>query len=188
MSRPGKVVVLCEDKRTQQFVRRFLQELSYENHEIRVSAVGSGSAEQRVREQYPAEVQTLRKSRFADQVLITAIDADTLTVDERHRQLEESLSKAGLAKRDPEERISVLVPRRSIETWIRVLCGEGCREDQSCKPPPGGTKHQEIQKLVAKAGKRFYEVTRPNAPEPQPTVDSLDRAVPEARKVPKSQG
>ncbi|MCU0226695.1 MAG: hypothetical protein MUF01_03580 [Bryobacterales bacterium] len=186
MSRRGKVVVLCEDKRTQQFLRSFLKKLSYENHEIRMSPVGFGSAEQRVRTQYPTEVDTLRKCQFADQVLITALDADTLTVEDRHRQLEESLAKAGLAKRDPDERISVLVPRRNIETWILALSGKVCREDESYKPPPGGTKHQEFQALVEDAGKRFYEVTRPNATEPQPTVDSLNRAIPEARKVPKA--
>lgn len=187
MSRSSKVVVLCEDKRTQQFVRRFLKRLSYENHEIRVSPIGLGSAEQRVREQYPAEVATLRRSRFEDQVLITAIDADSLSVEDRYRQLDDSLLKARLKKRDPEERISLLVPRRNIETWIRVLSGEASNEDEDYKPPSGGTRDRQIQQGVADAGDRFYELTRPHAAAPAPTVDSLERAIPEGRKVPKSQ-
>lgn len=187
MSRSSKVVVLCEDSRTQKLVRRFLQRLSYQYLEIPVSPIGLGSAEQRVRQQYPREVAMLRRSKFRDQVMITVIEADTGSVDDRYRQLDASLLEAGLGKRSSEDPISLLIPRRNIETWIRVLSGVESSEEENYKPPPGGTRDRQMQIRIADAGDRFYDLTRPNAPPPSPTVDSLDRAIPEARKVPRSQ-
>ncbi|MCL4782933.1 MAG: hypothetical protein KJZ70_07865 [Bryobacterales bacterium] len=186
MSRSSKVVVLCEDKRTQKLIRSFLRKLSYRNHELRFTKINAGSAEQQVREQFPNEVAYLRNSRFQDQVLIAAIDADNFTVEERLRQLEQSLGSASLPARDPEEKICLLIPRRNIETWIRVLSGDEVSEEENCKPPPGGTQAQRLDNRSAQAGERFYELTRPNAPLPNPTVDSLNRAIPEARRVPKA--
>lgn len=186
MSRSSRVVVLCEDKRTQQFIRRFLQRLAYQNHEIRFSAIGSGSAEQRVREQFPREVAALQNSLFTDQFLITAIDADSWSVEKRIQQLENSMTDSGVTKAIPREKICLLVPRRNIETWIRVLCGDSADEETDYKPPPGGTRDQRFRDRTTQAGESFYRVTRPNARLPIPTVDSLNRAIPEARKVPRS--
>lgn len=186
MSRSSKVVVLCEDKRTQKFIRSFLQRLSYRNHELRFTEIKTGSAEQRVREQYPKEVASLRRNRFRDQVLITAIDADSLSVKDRLRQFEQSLQHAGLPVRNSEEKIYLLIPRRNIETWIRVLNGAQASEEENYKPPPGGTQAQQFDEKSVLAGGRFYELTRQNAPLPNPTVDSLNRAISEARKVPKA--
>jgi hypothetical protein len=186
MSRSSRVVVLCEDKRTQQFIRSFLRKLAYAKHEIRVSKIPAGSAEQRVREQYPHEVVALQRSRFPDQLLITVIDADSFTVDQRLGQIHASLTARSVAMPIPHDRISLLVPRRNIETWIRVLCGQPSDEDTNYKPLPGGTRDQHLRSQVRQAGESFYEVTRNHAPPPSPTVDSLDRAIPEAHKIPRA--
>jgi hypothetical protein len=71
------------------------------------------------------------------------IDADTLTVLQRHEQLDRALEGTGLTRRQSDEKIALLVPKRNIETWIHYLRKEQVNEEQiyrklekpgECKP------------------------------------------------------
>ena len=125
--KPAQVIVLCEDKQQEVFVRRFMKPRT--NHPIRVvsAPVGEGAGEQFVREQYP---QQLRASRAAtvNVVLVVMIDGDTAGSVQRMRQLDESCRLSGIAPRTDADRVIVLVPERNIETWLAYLGGATVEE------------------------------------------------------------
>jgi hypothetical protein len=120
-----KAIVLCEDLQGWVFVRRMLMGLGYESRDIRVvtyPADGRGCGEQHVRESYPDELSRHRSRAARMQtVLAVHVDADRLTVQERHATLDGELQKRGVARRAPEEKVAVLVPKREIETWIHFF-------------------------------------------------------------------
>jgi hypothetical protein len=120
-----QAIVLCEDLQAWVFVRRMLMELGYDSHRIRVipyPADGRGSGEQHVRERYPGELRTHRsrvtRTRAA---LIVHVDADVLSIQERHATLDHELERADVVLRTPDEAVAVLVPKRNIETWIHFF-------------------------------------------------------------------
>ncbi len=125
--KPAQVIVLCEDKQQRVFVRRFMKPRT--NHPIRfVSAPqGKGSAEQFVREQYPKELRALRAATVAT-VLIVMIDGDKNPLPRRMEQLDDSCRQFDVTPRNAGDRVVVLVPKRSIDTWIKYLEGDTVNE------------------------------------------------------------
>ncbi len=97
MAKPSQIILLVEDKRHEQFTRRYLRRLNYGAHTMRfvTSPTGAGSAEGWVREQFPIQVEACRR-RQAETKLIVLIDADALTVQQRRAQLDQTLRQAGL--------------------------------------------------------------------------------------------
>jgi hypothetical protein len=125
-SRRVSIVVLCEDQQQGVFLRRFLLGFGVDARGIRVqtSPAGAGSAEQYVRREYPCEVNAYRNREKRVQTrLIVVVDADQLTVDERHAQFTGELANQNVPPRADRDLISIVVPKRNIETWIRHLLG-----------------------------------------------------------------
>jgi hypothetical protein len=178
VSKPSLVVVLAEDQRHQSFVRRYLYRLGHSYHEVRVEppSNGRGCGEQWVRERYAKAVEAYRL-RSARTALVVAIDADKGSVDERARQLREALTQAHLPLRAADERISHLIPKRNVETWILCLNGENVDEDTDYSRAPG------IDEQIKAAAETFYEWTRKNATVPGHCVPSVQSAIPEARRL-----
>jgi hypothetical protein len=111
MGNPSPVVVLAEDRRQQEFIRR------------------GGSGEQWVRKQYATQVKAVRtRAAKASSALVIAIDADTGTVAARHRQLASLLEQASLSARSGVEPVVHLIPKRNVETWILCLTGTAVDE------------------------------------------------------------
>ena len=81
-----------------------------------------------MRERYAKEVAAYR-SRFPRTALVVTVDADKGSVDDRLRQLRDALTQAHLPQRTNDERISHLIPKRNVETWILCLTGEKVDED-----------------------------------------------------------
>lgn len=183
MNRPSKVVVIAEDDRTHSFVWAFLKKLNYRRHHYQPRRLPSGCGEQFVREEFAKEVKALR-SRSASTVLIAVVDADNGTVDERIRQLAGSLRAKDMLERSDAEPIAILVPKRNIETWIYCLAGQPVNEADDYKPRLGSAGDARIADSVREAAHAFYELTRPNSPKPSQSIASLERAIPEARRVP----
>jgi hypothetical protein len=174
------VIVLAEDERHQRFIRFYLKQKNYGGREIRFEPLpsGRGCGEQWVRENYAKQVQAFRaRSAKAGTALIVAIDADTRTVDDRLRQLEQSLDSDRAARRADEERIVHLVPRRNIETWILCLSGEQVVEATDYKRRPG------VDDQIRPAAESFFAWSRPNAQEPPHNVPSLTAAIPEIKRI-----
>lgn len=121
-------VVLCEDKLTEQFLRRLLDALGFDTRRrirFRTAPAGSGSGEAWVRQRYPHEVRLLRSKRHQRDLCLLAIrDGDRFGIDVRKRELDEQLVTEQLAPRQPEERIATPVPTWSIETWLLALLGD----------------------------------------------------------------
>ncbi len=130
-----QTVILCEDRRHEVFVRRFLKQTGRADARtttVRRSPKGRGCGAQFVLQHFPEEVQAYRsKSHHLSLCLIVVIDADNLSVQDRVRRLEESLDAAGQSGRAPDERIVIVVPKRNIETWIRYLGGADFDESTS---------------------------------------------------------
>ncbi len=130
-----QVVILCEDLMHFNFLRRFLMRRGIEGRRIRgqVSPKGRGAGSQFVMDNFPTEVQSIRSRPFIRAGLIAIVDADTCSVADRLRHIEQSLEKCEQEKRKPGERIAVLSPKRNVETWIFHLRGNETNEEDDYK-------------------------------------------------------
>ena len=121
----ASVILLCEDSQTDKFLRRFLRRRFGHRFGRRVHSVpfaaGSGSGEQRVREQFPDQLQLVRGRRRT--VLIAVIDADTESAEARRTQLQRQCAVRGIDALRDSDPVLVVIPRRSIETWFHYLSG-----------------------------------------------------------------
>jgi len=145
-TRQIEVVVLCEDKQQQTFIRQYLISRGVLQGKIRTVRLPlKGSGEQYVRKKYPLEVQTFRSKNYRSSLrLVVMIDADMETTEKHLQELAIELEKAGLTERQENEKIAIFVPKRNIETWIHYLMGQEVNEtteylkfknDESrCKP------------------------------------------------------
>src|SRR5208282_6324826 len=137
MGRSSRVYVIAvlEDARHEMLTRRYLKKRGVGEREMRIerSPSGEGNAEGWVRKTFVKEVNVYR-GRHAKTALIVVIDADTQTVQERWRQLDQALEDGGKKRLDVEhEQIARLVPKRNVETWILCLNGQAADEDADYK-------------------------------------------------------
>lgn len=138
-----QIVILCEDRQQEVFARHFLKKRGFTGT-IRTKICPRGAGEQFVRESYAAEVKAFRSRNYLSGMLIVLIDADTKTVEERLKQLNDSLIEDSQESRKSDESIAIFVPKRNIETWIHYLQGETVDEEivyakftnneSACKP------------------------------------------------------
>ncbi|MCP4756060.1 MAG: hypothetical protein GY866_34800 [Proteobacteria bacterium] len=122
-----KIVLLCEDSQHEAFTRRFLKGMGWNTRELRVekSPSGGGAAEQWVREKFTTELKAYRQRRTrAASALISVIDADLRTVNDRINEFENECIENTTPFRTPNEAVAILVPKRNIETWSHYLDGE----------------------------------------------------------------
>jgi hypothetical protein len=88
VAKPSLLILLVEDSLHKQFIYRYLKELGFGRHDVRVeeSPSGQGIAEQWIRQRFPIEFEACR-GRQAETRLIVLIDADKRTVQQRLAQL-----------------------------------------------------------------------------------------------------
>ncbi|HEY5330297.1 MAG TPA: hypothetical protein VIJ79_10465 [Acidobacteriaceae bacterium] len=180
MPTPSRIILLVEDAHHEQFIRKYLKILGFGGRDLRLnkSPHGTGSAEQWVREQFANEVDACRR-RHAQTKLIVLIDADTRTVLQRMRQLDQALHEAGYAPIDNSTgEILRLVPRRNIETWILCLNNRKVDEETDYKSP-----NDNWGDLIRTAVAELYAWTRPNAVVPASCVESLHSGMRELQKL-----
>jgi hypothetical protein len=178
MSRPSWAIVLAEDRRQQTFVRRYLQR-KYPQIQIRNEPLPAGRAagEQWVRQRYAKNIAAYRtRAARAETALVVAIDADTADVDYRVAQLRNALG-AGQLPRAPEERITHLIPKRNIETWILCLNGHDVDEATDYRHEHG------IDDQTKSAAETLFDWSRENFTIPPGCVPSLQAAIPEIRRL-----
>lgn len=124
-----RVHILCEDQKTEHFVRKVCEGLGHSPVRTQTAPKGQGSGEAWVKKRYPNEVRLLRSHGQENVGLAVLIDGDDKGVATRKRELAEALESAGVAPRRESERIATSVPTWSIKTWIAFLCGlEGVHE------------------------------------------------------------
>lgn len=121
-----RITVVVEDRRTERFVRRLLESLGTHSRKIffRIAPAGEGSAAEWVLKQTPHTFRTLRGFRPGTNVAALMVcDGDNVGPPGRWRRINAELQAAGLSARAPADRIAILVPTWSIESWLLQLLG-----------------------------------------------------------------
>jgi hypothetical protein len=168
--------VLCEDRRTERFIRHLLEARGYKIRRFNFvpAPSGRGAADAWVLARYPEEVRALRaKNHQHDLCLIAIRDGDALGVGARKKQLDDALREADLDPRAPSERIATPVPTWAIENWILDLLGfPDVTEDQCSSENQGPTwKHvfernfgSDEKSALRDAAQRWWSTVEPRLP------------------------
>lgn len=130
--RRAQLVLLCEDRQHEAFLRRFLEADGWHPRSFRVERnPRPGSAEQWVRTRYPDELRKLRAAPHVAKGLIVCVDEDKRGTGSREEQLAEALTAQGMQAVSTDEKVLRVVPARNIETWIAYLDGKDVDEATS---------------------------------------------------------
>lgn len=176
MSRNVNVVILCEDRQHEVFVRRFLKRMGYGLRELKVkiNPRGRGAGEQYVRKEFTEQLGYYRaRQHRVRQALVVVIDADRQSVADRINQLNHACQRSGVSPRRPGERVAIFVPARNIETWLAYLDGKSVNENDKY---PRLERQRDCQRHVD----HLYEMCQQCALR-QPSPPSLDAACTEYR-------
>lgn len=130
MSKGVRVVLLCEDKQHEVFLRRFIRKDGWTVRDltVKLSPAGRGSAEQYIRSRFPGELKKLRSKRGERVYLIVMIDGDAGGVAKRKASIEEACLEQGIKPPDATDNVLICVPTWNIETWLAYLDGETADE------------------------------------------------------------
>jgi len=136
VSRKVRIVLLCEDRQHETFVKRFLRRDGWNLRDFRVvlSPQGRGSAEQFVRERFPHELQAVRTKRGERVWLIVMIDGDDKGANARRESLNAACEAQGITAPSETDNALICVPTWSIETWFAFLDGREVDESVSDHP------------------------------------------------------
>lgn len=167
MSRNVRVVVLCEDRQHETFLRRFLRKTHWNTRDLRIerAPVGRGSAESYVRSRFPRELQALRSKGEEEVYLIVLIDGDRQGSPGRISSLETACVERGLSPPNDRERVMICVPTWNIETWIAYLDGQTVDESRSDYPhlPRQRDCEPAVQNLVEMCRERTLRAPFPSS-------------------------
>lgn len=124
-----QLVLLCEDRQQEAFLRRLFVAEGWHPRSFRVERnFVPGSAEKLVRANYPDELKKLRAAPHIAKGLVVCIDEDTKGAGRREEQLAEALKVVAMTALSADEKVLHLVPARNIETWIAYLDGKDVDE------------------------------------------------------------
>lgn len=174
-----RLVLLCEDRQHEIFVRRYLKGIGHKRPpRVMRPPPAEGDARQYVLKRFPVEVRACRsKGSYQTVGLVTVIDADRGLVENRFTQLSDQLKKHGLTKRMDAEPIAIWVPKRNIETWIRYLLGK--KVDERTAYPKLRKRQSDCQPAVA----RLLTFRKENWELPGDCPPSLKRGCREVRRI-----
>ena len=172
----ASIILLCEDKLTDSFVRRFLKHRNFSGRDIRTLPLpaGSQSGEQWVREQYPEELKAIRQKH--DAYLIVVTDADSGSTEDRREKLKSECNLQKIQPRNDDDRVLQIIPRRNIETWLAYLDGSEVNE---CKL----YSKFNYESNYKEHAKQLYYMCHKEQKLREPTPPSLLEACEEYRKL-----
>jgi len=181
MSSPrGTFVIVCEDTQHEVFVRRFLRLSGVRNTSIRVekSPAGLQDARQWIRRFLPGELRAFRnynaRNRSANRMLIVVSDADNGTVEERTEYLTTECDP----KPGDQEKVCFVIPRWSVETWLKYLRNEGYDESERTRRGDKWAKARDCHRQVDEL-KRMCDDRQLRSPAPP----SLQMACTEFQRI-----
>ena len=182
MSKGCRMILLCEDKQHEVFARHYFLNKGFQPHQIRsVVAPERKNAEQFIRRTYPEEVKRYRNTQYRLAIcLVVMTDADKYSVEERLRQLDQTLADSGQEKRQSNESIAIFVPKWAIETWIHYLMGDAIPEDEQTVMKDKFKNNQAVCKPYVK--KLATEICPKGLPADAPS--SLHAACDELKRIP----
>ncbi len=167
MSRNVRVVVLCEDRQHEAFLRRFLRKTHWNTRDLRIerAPMVRGSAESYVRSRFPRELQALRSKGEEEAYLIVLIDGDRQGSHGRISSLETACVERGTSPPNNGERVMICVPTWNIETWIAYLDGQTVDENRSDYPrlPRQRDCEPAVQNLVEMCRERTLRAPFPSS-------------------------
>lgn len=181
--------LLCEDRRTERFVRALCERYELRLEKIEIAPSGEGSVEAWVRRRYAEFVRRARALRHQLGLQhLVVLDGDgapgspaSARVQLRQKQLAEALHANGITRRADDERIAHFVPTWSIETWLIHLAeGRSVPED---RPLKGAGEYREsfadydAERITLE---RAAQAWKPAAPT---SLDSLRAAYAEALRI-----
>lgn len=173
MSKASRIIVLCEDRLQEVFVRRFLKHgWNIGVRQIRVVPYphgAGGAGERHVCEKYPNELTAFR-ARHAATILITVVDADNGTVQAHQEELARACRQAqpAVAIRQADETVIHVIPKWHIETWLAYLDGIHVSEDERYKTSHAFAKresecHPLVDRLATTCRNREQLTDPPNS-------------------------
>ncbi len=182
MSRGVQLVLLCEDRQHETFVRRFLEKAGWSTRRMRVQMAppGKGSAEQFVRDRFPNELAAYRSNRNrVAQGLIVVRDGDNQGVNARIQELSAACVAEGIDPRRDDEAVAIVIPTWNIEAWFAYLGGSNVDETNDNyrrldRPRDCQTHVDELHEMCQQGTLR------------QPAPASLEAACAEYRRLTKS--
>jgi hypothetical protein len=168
--------VLCEDQNHFHFVRGWLEKKGANPRKIYLagSLPHPGSGKDYVQNHFEAALKELRsKSQYQKRILIIVMDADNLTC-------EAVMNDSAFSGSKPSDNVFFIVPRWSIETWIRWLLEpnhmDALDESKSCK-------RQYMNAAVTSLGKELAELMAQKNTDHMPVMPgSLKRAIADVNK------
>lgn len=171
-----KVTLLCEDKQTESFARRFLFHRGFDHRDILALPLphGKQSGEQWVRCQYPRQLKAIRSRRGV--LLVVIADADSLTVKARKDELNQECKKQEVQVRTSKDPVIMAIPRRNIETWFAYL--DGTEVDEK-------TTYPRLNRIgdCHKHAKVLYQMCHERQELAEPAPPALREACEEYRKL-----
>ena len=175
-----EVVLLCEDRAHNTFVRRFLRKRGFTPRQIHTRELPHDrqSGEQWVRSQYPKELNAVRNRGSHHLVVVT--DADGNSTGQRRAQLDQECDKHGVERRTSGDPVIIIIPRRNIETWFKHLDDGGTVDETNVYPKTFTAK--DHKRLAEELHRICYE--RQRLPESAPP--SLSEACDQRAKVPRA--
>lgn len=173
----SQVIILAEDRRTQNLAYHLLVRLGYEKGKIRKEALpaGKGAGNNYVLKNYVSQVKAAQK-RAAGTILLVHLDADTETVAQRLTQLDNQLNVVSLV-RDPQV-VFHWIPKRNVETWLLWLLAPATRdEDVTYKYEFEHEYRSQEAAAIKRAALDFFSFSRANAIRPVDCPPSLTLAL-----------
>lgn len=86
-----------------------------------MSRPGAGAGDQFVRDNYPEQLDAIRRRNG---ILVVMIDGDNYRIAERLKQLDDACTQKGVPLRKDSDPVAIFVPKRNIETWLAYLDGK----------------------------------------------------------------
>ena len=173
MNKGVDVVILAEDVRHRKLLRKYLRRRGYSHHKIRECPwfpKFQAPCLSFVKAEYPLQVQALRdKAHRVNAALLTMVDADEKTVEQRIEEFDALLVADGKTRRADNENIAIVVARRNVETWFYFLEGNDVDEETNYKPLCGSLKNREF-------ALKFAHLSWPRGELPRNCPPSLRRA------------
>jgi len=181
MTRRVQLVLLCEDRQHETFVRQFLKKMGWEKSvgriRVKIAPPGKGAAEQFVRNEYPIELKEHRRVRNrVATALIVVRDGDNQGLVYRVQELSKACELHGIEPRQDDEAVAIVIPTWNIETWIAYLTGETVDETKSDYPRLQRQRdcRPQVEALVEMCRHREFR---------QPLPQSLKTACEECRRL-----
>ena len=168
----AEVVLLCEDRQTDAFVRRFLAH-RFKSRQIQTLPLPAGrqSGEQWVRSQFPKQLKAIRQRERT--FLIVVVDADNLTTTERRQQLDQECRDKRIPLRSADDRALVLTPKRNIETWLAWLDGDETAVSEQ-EEHPKLRRERDCQPMAERLYNMCHEAQRLDDPCPPSLLEACD--------------